>query len=692
MQHVLINASGSTVSAGGEEFLSIIQDKDSKLSLASPAFSIHGMDTAPVFTFDGTAGEKKLRNGGSETTLRFQSGEEITLLTDIQTFPGSPVVRFRYRLCAEKPCMLSKPAGRDNLVYTRFSVPNGEVTELQFSQYIPHMHRYIPQFAPVDKAAIKYGVNVPGPALIYENASRALALGYEHGAQYPDSYLEFGLKGGDGMQNTVSAKKGNYFAGQRIDRSHAFSSVWFHVIPARNREDLLTAYRHYLGQWITQNAESRKPYIFYNTWNHCERDHNVYGTPSYFTNVHLQWALAEIDAAHEIGIDVFVIDTGWFTKTGDWLVELQRFPDGLKEIRAKLESYNMKLGLWFNPTVAAKTSGLYSGHPEYVMNIGGKDNYAGNVWETEESYGMCICTDYWKAYADKMIELHDTLGVSYFKWDGIGQGGCDSPNHDHGGPENSPQERAECYGYLMGRRMIQIANRITEKCPDAIIDFDVTEAGRFVGFGFLEGGKYFLVNNGPYAGDFDQPAEFTWGNEKPVPLNPWYNVFFYPGAARPRFCRTGASFDRFVPANLFLTHFYPDGDLKARQNSLASMVLGGNGIWGHLSVLTEDEAAFWKKQLSCYKQVRDAVTSVPARVTGVVGSSPEIYEKIDHDAGTGVLVFFTCISGAFSYIVGPVKSKPEIINADTIEDLGEGFLRITVNLEYHDARTVFFLR
>jgi alpha-galactosidase len=543
----------------------------------------------------------------------------------------------------------------------------------------------------VDTQAIRFGVSVSGPAVLYENSGGALALGYEHGAQYPDSYLEFRLKERDGIRIEVAAKKGNYFAGQVIDGGHEFTSVWFHAIPARNREDVLAAYRGYLGRWITQNAESRKPYIFYNTWNHCERDRNLRGTPSYFTNVHTAWALAEIDAAHEMGVDVFVIDTGWFTKTGDWLVEPGRFPDGLRDVRARLESYGMKLGLWFNPTVAAKTSRLFTAHPEYVMNRDGKDNDAGKIWETEESYGMCICTDYWKAYADKMIELHDTLGVSYFKWDGIGQDGCDSPNHDHGGPENSSRERAECYGYLMGVRMVQIANRITERCPDAIIDFDVTEAGRFVGFGFLEGGKYFLVNNGPYAKDLDQPAEFTYGLETSVPMNPWYNVFFYPGAARPRFCRTGASFDGFAPSNLFLTHFYPDGDLKARENSLASMVLGGNGIWGNLSALTDEERTFWKKQLSFYRQVRDFSTAVPARVTGVVGSSPEIHEKIDTASGKGVLVFFTGIPGTFEYIAGPFTSTPEVVNADKVEELDEGFLRIRVTLERDGARTVFFL-
>ncbi len=35
--------------------------------------------------------------------------------------------------------------------------------------------------------------------------------------------------------------------------------------------------------------------------------------------------LAEIEVAHRMGIDVFVLDTGWYQKTGDWEVNLQRF-------------------------------------------------------------------------------------------------------------------------------------------------------------------------------------------------------------------------------------------------------------------------------------------------------------------------------------------------------------------------------
>jgi alpha-galactosidase len=241
--------------------------------------------------------------------------------------------------------------------------------------------------------------------------------------------------------------------------------------------------------------------------------------------------------------------------------------------------------------------------------------------------------------------------------------------------------------------MISVAERLTESCPDAIVDFDITEGGRFVGLGFLSAGKYYLVNNGPYAKDFDMPEEYRFALDKPVKLEPYTNIFFYPGAARPRFCRSGVNYDGFIPSVLFLTHYLPDGDVKARENSLASMVLGGNGIWGSLSELTPEETAFWRDNLSLYKQVRDAATLSAAKVTGSVGSSPEIYEKVDAGSGSGLVVFFTCSPGTYHYVAGPFREGkvPKVLRADGYEVLEGGYVRITVNLTRDDARTVFLL-
>jgi alpha-galactosidase len=693
MSDILIDYAGGVIKTGGNNaFLNIESSAGVSIPLAQPRFRLRECETAPEFRFTALLGEEALKNGGTERRLLYQSGEGLRLETDLRTFPGSPVCRFRFRLSADGVFHFAKPGGRDDLLYTEFSAGPACVTELQFSQYIPHIHSYKPLLNPIRPEELRFGLSVPGPVLFFEKNGVSSLIGYEHGATYPDSYLEYALRTDETGAVNVSlrARKGNVFDGQPVDAGNVFTSVWFHVLPVKGGQDaLFREYRDFFHSHITQNIESRKPYIFYNTWNYQERDHNLHGKP-FLANMRLERILAEIGKAHEIGIDVFVIDTGWFDQAGDWLVNPLRFPDGLKQVGEKLRACGMKLGLWFNPTVAAVSSRIVAAHPEYRMSWKGEIK-AHPVWETEDSYGMCLCSGYWEAFADRLIALYNELGVRYFKWDGIGQSGCDSPLHDHGGNENSPEERADCYGYLMGRRMIQIAERLHTHCPDAIVDFDVTEAGRFVGLGFLSEGKYFLVNNGPYAKDFDQPVEYRFALEKPVKMEPYTNVFFYPGVARPRFCRTGISYDGFMPSGLFLTHYLPDGDLKARENSLASLVLGGNGIWGDLSGLSDEETAFWRDKLGLYKQVRDAAASTAALVTGSVGSSPEIYEKIEWDSGRGLIAFFTSGPGTYTYIAGPFTENktPRVLCADNCEILEGGYLRITVTLNRDGARTVF---
>ena len=80
--------------------------------------------------------------------------------------------------------------------------------------------------------------------------------------------------------------------------------------------------------------------------------------------------LAEIDVAHRMGIDVFVLDAGWFEKTGDWQVSRKRFPNGLGPVKARLDRYGMKLGLWFDPLAAAVSSRMAQSPPRLRAVVG----------------------------------------------------------------------------------------------------------------------------------------------------------------------------------------------------------------------------------------------------------------------------------------------------------------------------------
>jgi alpha-galactosidase len=665
-----------------------LSNHDLSCQILSPVFEVDGVERGP-FTFVEEGEHRDLLHGGQEVELRYRAEGEpnLNLIVTVRSYPESAVLRLRYTLTADIPCTLSKQGGRDRLTYLAVTGAWREraLTEIQLSHFEPVVHSYLPHLETRAVDDVGRGTPLVGPIVVLHGHDRSLLIAYEHGADHPQSFLEYTLSS-DGHVLSLDASKGNYYDGQPLGPDVAWTSVWLELalLPGP-LDDMLRAYRHFVLHEMAENLESRRPYLYYNTWNYQERVHYFERKP-YLEPMHQERIMAEIDVAHRLGIDVFVIDTGWYGKTGDWLVNTDRFPDGLKAVKAKLDAYGMKMGLWFNPIVAALTSAVYTDHPEYEMTRGGQPHWRGPIWETEESTNMCLVSDYADFFIETLVRLYRELGVSYFKWDAIGQYGCDSPLHHHGTEANAPEERADCYAFMMGNVMIRIVEAVTQRCPDAIVDFDITESGRFVGLGFLAVGKYFLVNNGPYFHDFDLPKHVTVDPDT-------INVFFYPGAARPRVCRQGIRYDGVIPSILFLTHYLPDPPTSSQRNSVASLVLGGNGIWGDLLALDEADVANLSEHLVNYKQVAEAVTRAYPRRRGFIGSSPEVHEKLEPETASGLVVFLTVTPCTVTHLTQPLQlgELREIRGADHWKRTPEGRLEITVNLERNDARVVYVL-
>jgi len=651
--------------------------------VSPPVFRVDGQRRSD-FRFVQSLGSQTIMPGVEEHLLRYgtELKPSLELYLRMRVSRDNPVIRFRYELYSTAASVLTNHRGKNDAEYLRVGGADNycTLTEIQFSQFNPLVHSYVPHEQSCSTADLIKPYGFPGPMAVLSGDGGSMLAAYEHGCDSPDSFLQCTLDGGE---LTVQALKGNYYEGQSIGPDQPFTTVWLQLAAADGSlDDLLQHYRQFTLHYMADSKASRHPCIFYNSWNYQERNRYFKNKP-YLAEMNSGRMLQEIDAAHAMGIDVFVIDTGWYNKTGDWLVNQERFPENMRAVRERLEHHGMKLGLWFNPIVAAKTSEIVRSHPEYIMSDGCKPRYHEQIWETEASYGMCLASGYADWFIEKLVSLHGELGVSYFKWDGIGQYGCDSPYHRHGTEANSSEERRQCYAYEMGRQMIRIAEEVGRRCPGAIMDFDVTEAGRFVGLGFLSAGKYFLINNGPYFHNFDIPS---WVSIEPNTIN----AFFYPGPVRPRICRQSILYDRYLPSSLFLTHFLPDKPRLSQINSAAAMVLGGNGIWGDLVALDSGDAAFFRSHIQRYKSVADAVLNSYPRVQGFIGSSPEIYEKIDPKTGRGMVVFFTVKATEAKHYTQPLETtaKTAVTGADDWKLVGSR-LELTVNLGDDDARIVY---
>lgn len=618
-------------------------------NLTFPSFEIEG-EKLPTILKNVKVTDNKivLKNGVSQYKIEgnFVNKPELTLSIAFEIAPDNAVVRFQYSLKTKKGLKLTKKLGNDNISYFSFINQNKQIKEIRVSEFNERFHATHRTEYVLDERYFKNDYSFMGPMAVCTDDKNSFIAAYEHGSQYPDRFLEFQLK--ENKTVTLAAVKGNYLPNQL---ANGFSSVWLEFGAVNGDEDkLANEYRNFVLHYLTQNSESRKPYIFYNTWGRQERVH--WGGKPYLASMNLDWTLKEIDRAHAMGIEVYVIDAGWFEKTGDWQVNKDFFSDELKKVKAKLDGYGMKLGLWFNPTVAAVTSDMYRRNMTNRMSVDGVFNEPVEIWETEKSVGMCLVSPYWEDFANKLITLTKELGVTYFKWDAVGQYGCNNPNHYHGNSENTPTERAQRYSFLQPEYMVKIVNKVCKEAPQSIFDFDISEDGRCVGLQYLSAGKYFIINNGPYYHNFDLAG--VWKSVLPN-QNP--NIFVEPGPARGWFVRSVLDYDKWIPSVLFLTHYQPDEPRNSQIINLASLIFGQNGVWGEILKTSESGVKLFDDVLTKYKVVRDDITAAQMIKSGEPGGSPEVYEKINPATGKGCVVIFANAKGKYTYITSKEASK-----------------------------------
>lgn len=655
-----------------------------RLRVGLPVLEIDGKETPVVLKSLAMKGQPRvLSNGVKEYLLEgpLQADTRIQLEIRFRVAEDNPIVRFSYSLKGDK-ASLTKKGGKDQLMYLSASLQNFPVMkEIRLTVFNDMIHSCNLSEVQVTRADFENAGTAAGPILVAGNEKSTFLLAYEHDSMYPNRFLEYAFS--EEGKVKLRAVKGNYYNGQQID---GYSTVWMQVGGVTGDESKLAAdYRRFMGRYISQNTESRKPYIYYNTWGRQERDKWAGG--NYYTNMNLDYTLREIDRAHEMGVEVYVIDAGWFDRTGDWGVHPRNFPDGFSQIRQKIDGYGMKLGVWMDPKKAAVSSRALQLNKRYLKTSNGKPGTPSPVWETEESVDMCLISPYWEYYTGELVRLYKEVGIHYFYLDGVGQSGCDDPGHFHGNESNSRQEREQSCGFLLPVYLGKIVEKVTASCPDVIFDFDVTESGRVgAGLQFLASGRYFILNNGPYYHNFDLTKRGT-----SILPNGNRNIFVQPGPARTWFMRSVLDYDKWIPSNLFVANYQPDDPESSQLLNLASMVLGQNSIWGDILKTSEQGVALFRTVLERYKKVRDDIVAAYPVHIGRPGDTPEIYEKINPLTGQGVIVIFANGKGKFSYISRTKVAGHFWANSGAQVSRGKsGHALIEATFEEASAKIIFF--
>jgi alpha-galactosidase len=168
------------------------------------------------------------------------------------------------------------------------------------------------------------------------------------------------------------------------------------------------------------------------SWHAYEREHvlpaapdavrpvlyNSWEATAFAVNERNQMELAE--KAAELGIEVFVVDDGWFgarnndyTGLGDWTVNPEKFPRGLNPLIARVNALGMRFGLWVEPEMVNPDSDLYRAHPDWVYHFRHRSRTEGRN-QLMLNLARDDVREWMFATLDTMLSKHN---IEFIKWD-----------------------------------------------------------------------------------------------------------------------------------------------------------------------------------------------------------------------------------------------------------------------------------
>ncbi len=213
---------------------------------------------------------------------------------------------------------------------------------------------------------------------------------------------------------------------------------------------------------LPPSAKEKHPVVL-NTWEAC-----------YF-NIDQQVLLDFAEKAGTMGIDMLVMDDGWFgardndsAGLGDWFCNPRKFPHGLKPLADGIHERGVKFGIWIEPEMVNPDSDLYRAHPDWCLSVPGRAHHLSRRQLVLDMANPQVI-DYLKESFEKVF---DGVEIDYFKWD-MNRHLCDIYSHAW------PAERQEevPYRHILG--VYSLLDWFVTRYPKAIIETCSGGGGRY---------------------------------------------------------------------------------------------------------------------------------------------------------------------------------------------------------------------
>ena len=179
--------------------------------------------------------------------------------------------------------------------------------------------------------------------------------------------------------------------------------------------------------------------------------------------------------AKKLGIELFVLDDGWFgernsdeSSLGDWFVNETKIKGGLKKLADEINDMGLEFGLWFEPEMVSPVSELYKSHPDWCIHIPGRNKSEARNQLILDLSRKDVC-DY---IIEKISDILNSAKISYVKWDM-------NRNMSEIGSAKLPKERQKevAHRYMLG--LYRVLEEITSRFPNVLFESCSGGGGRF---------------------------------------------------------------------------------------------------------------------------------------------------------------------------------------------------------------------
>ena len=185
--------------------------------------------------------------------------------------------------------------------------------------------------------------------------------------------------------------------------------------------------------------------------------------------------LALAKKAKEAGVELFVMDDGWFGERnddahsmGDWEVNEKKLPGGLAGLGRRIKALGLDFGIWVEPEMVNVNSHLYQAHPDWTIEIPGKPHAEGRNQRILD----LTRTEVQDYIIETMTKVFSSAEISYVKWD------MNRTFTDYYSAALPPERQGEvAHRYVLG--LYRCMRELTARFPDILFEGCSAGGNRF---------------------------------------------------------------------------------------------------------------------------------------------------------------------------------------------------------------------